>query len=39
MAIGVGWWSVLSRALKAKSEKQNHFCQSNYDDLYFMSLL
>jgi Na+-driven multidrug efflux pump len=39
MAIGVGGGSVLSRALGAKHEKsQNHFCQSNYDDLYFMSL-
>jgi Na+-driven multidrug efflux pump len=39
MAIGVGGGSVLSRALGAKkTEKQNHFCQSNYDDLYFMSL-
>jgi Na+-driven multidrug efflux pump len=39
MAIGVGGGSVLSRALGAKkTAKQNHFCQSNYDDLYFMSL-
>jgi hypothetical protein len=33
-----GRWFCSSRALKVKDGGQNHFCQSNYDDLYFMSL-